>query len=255
MNIKWNEVTWYSWTASILFFLLILPSWTFYLGTVYQKAISIQVEDVAYVQKDTNIQYNIIQVKGFNIPQLINVKDGSVMKKVNLRLMDLAQGFGCSNELKSEHDLFNVKTKVTYAKNDIFSVSIHAEYYCGGPYPTNDANMSMTFNLKTGEEVPFKYLFSNYERDKKALMSIIFAKQIKGTEIPECKNIYSLENVGSKMDMHDYSNEIAYVVEDDGITAQPIFVHAIEACSEQAHVSVNQIKDFYSSTSILSLIK
>ena len=144
MNIKWNERTWYSWTLTIVFFLLILPSWTYYLGTEYQKSIdsnNIKIDafvPVAHAQKISDVEYNIVKVKGYDIPQLVNFKDTVVMEKVNTRLMDLAQSFGCDNELKSSDDMYNVKTKVTYAKNNIFSVSIHAKYYCGGPYPTND---------------------------------------------------------------------------------------------------------------------
>jgi hypothetical protein len=261
MSIKWNERTWYSWTLSIIFFLLVLPAWTYYLGTEYQKNTdlsNIKTEDfipVSHEQKVSDIEYKIVKVKGFDVPQLVNLKDTVVMKKVNSKLMDIAQTFGCDNEVKSENDLFNVKTKVTYAKNDIFSVSIHTEYFCGGPYPTNDSNQSVTFSLKNGEEIPFKDLFTNYNKDNKALMSIIFAKQIKGTEIPECKNMYAIVNVGSKMDMNDYSKEIAYVVEDDGITAQPSFPHVAEACSEPAHVSISKIKEYINSSSILSWIK
>ncbi|MES3005987.1 MAG: hypothetical protein V4664_03515 [Patescibacteria group bacterium] len=36
--IKWNEYTWYSKWASLIFFILILPILTFYIGTQYQEA-------------------------------------------------------------------------------------------------------------------------------------------------------------------------------------------------------------------------
>jgi len=35
MNIKWNEYTWYSKFAAIIFFISVLPMWTFYLGIQY----------------------------------------------------------------------------------------------------------------------------------------------------------------------------------------------------------------------------
>lgn len=37
MTIKWNEYTWYSKLAAALFFILVLPTWTFYLGRQYEK--------------------------------------------------------------------------------------------------------------------------------------------------------------------------------------------------------------------------
>ncbi len=39
MKIKWNEYTWYSKLAAVIFFLAIFPIWTFYLGTQYQKTV------------------------------------------------------------------------------------------------------------------------------------------------------------------------------------------------------------------------
>jgi hypothetical protein len=37
--IEWNKVTWYSKLAAVIFFLLILPLWTFCLGRSYEKAL------------------------------------------------------------------------------------------------------------------------------------------------------------------------------------------------------------------------
>ncbi len=37
--IKWNKVTWYSKFAAVIFFLLILPIWTFCLGRYYEKTL------------------------------------------------------------------------------------------------------------------------------------------------------------------------------------------------------------------------
>ena len=34
--IKWNEYTWYSKTLAAIFFIIVLPILTFYLGTQYQ---------------------------------------------------------------------------------------------------------------------------------------------------------------------------------------------------------------------------
>ena len=86
-------------------------------------------------------------------------------------------------------------------------------------------------------------------------MSIIFAKQIKEAKIPDCTKIYSLDNVGAKTESIDFSEYVSYVVEGDGITAQPNFAHVIEACSEQAHTSVDSIKEYFTTSSILSWIK
>ncbi len=38
--IVWNRVTWYSKYLALVFFTIVFPIWTFYLGTQYQKTIS-----------------------------------------------------------------------------------------------------------------------------------------------------------------------------------------------------------------------
>lgn len=36
--IKFNEVTWYSKLAAVIFFLFVMPAWAFYIGTQYERA-------------------------------------------------------------------------------------------------------------------------------------------------------------------------------------------------------------------------
>ena len=42
--VKWNEYTWYSKLAAIIFFLGILPSWAFYIGTQYKMTLETLAE-------------------------------------------------------------------------------------------------------------------------------------------------------------------------------------------------------------------
>jgi hypothetical protein len=47
-RIKWNEYTWYSKTLAVIFFIAVLPAWTFYLGMYYQDTVNeIQKADLA----------------------------------------------------------------------------------------------------------------------------------------------------------------------------------------------------------------
>ncbi len=49
--IKWNEYTWYSKLAAVIFFIGVLPVLTFYIGTQYQATIdAIQQQDSQVVQ-------------------------------------------------------------------------------------------------------------------------------------------------------------------------------------------------------------
>ncbi|MBX4198339.1 hypothetical protein KW782_03335 [Candidatus Parcubacteria bacterium] len=42
MKIKWDEYTWYSKCTAAIFFIIVLPLWTFYIGTQYQLTKDIQ---------------------------------------------------------------------------------------------------------------------------------------------------------------------------------------------------------------------
>ena len=44
MSIKFNEVTWYSKLAALIFFLIALPTLTFYMGVEYQKTAQMLAE-------------------------------------------------------------------------------------------------------------------------------------------------------------------------------------------------------------------
>lgn len=41
MNIQWNIVTWYSKLLAVIFFIIILPIWTFYLGMRYEEVVNV----------------------------------------------------------------------------------------------------------------------------------------------------------------------------------------------------------------------
>ena len=109
--IKWNEYTWYSKWASLVFFILVLPILTFYIGTLYQesKDISeaINPQDVLVkrsqvtssptnVYKDDLIQfeypsdYSIKDTSLSSVNERIEISRGSV----TFAISDVATGFG-----------------------------------------------------------------------------------------------------------------------------------------------------------------
>ncbi len=83
MNIKWNTVTWYSKLLSVIFFIAILPVWTFYLGMKYQEAKEVlqtsstqsfnenpkldQKNEILFLRRDDNIlSLYVINANGSN---------------------------------------------------------------------------------------------------------------------------------------------------------------------------------------------
>ena len=54
IQIKWREYTWYSKLAALIFFVLVLPGLTFYIGVQYEKTNNYLKE----IEKQSNIQNN-----------------------------------------------------------------------------------------------------------------------------------------------------------------------------------------------------
>jgi hypothetical protein len=66
MNIKWNKYTWYSKLAAIIFFIAILPAWTFYIGIQYEKT----KVDITYLNNQSVIyseHHNIAKISQSNL--------------------------------------------------------------------------------------------------------------------------------------------------------------------------------------------
>lgn len=266
--IKWNEVTWYSKLLAIIFFVGVFPVLCFYIGKEYgevkeqgnTKSTSQMVPISASNSSEEKIDYVMQDISGFKIPQIINYSDSMIMQKVNKQLTDRASGFKCEDVEPSTNNYFDAVMKVTYNKNKIFSVSTHVGYYCQGPYPTNDSNVSVVFDMATGERVAFKDLFENYEKDGKAILSSVFENKIKETiggdrDDQSCNGMYTLEGDSSLREALNYPGLISYTVEGDGISAQVSFPHVIEVCSKEVHISSSRLKNYVSSTSILNRVK
>src|SRR5215212_10438258 len=71
-------------------------------------------------------------------PRLTRFRDAKVMREVNRQIDEATKDFNCDRGSGRE-SYFRVRSKVAYADRDIFSIYASAQYYCGGPYPTNDS--------------------------------------------------------------------------------------------------------------------
>ena len=197
---------------------------------------------------------------GLQFPRLTQYRDPSIVSAVNREIDQLTATMGC--EEQSKDNTYEVRSEVTYAAKDIFSIYASASYDCGGPYPTNDNNMSLTFDLKTGKVVAFQDLFKDYEIDKKQILKTIFSKQVAqtgklatrqgkakkpGGEEESCENdpsLFGLENLSQ--------SEFAFNFARQGLQVQPQWPHVIEACAIRVTVPFNTLKAFASPTGILA---
>lgn len=193
---------------------------------------------------------------GIQFPRLIQYRDPAIVSAVNREIDQLTSTMGC--EEKSKDNTYEVRSEVTYATKDIFSIYASASYYCGGAYPTNDSNMSLTFDLKTGKVVAFPDLFKNYEADKKKILKTIFAKQVAqaarrgktkgaGGKEGSCENDPNLFGLDNLM-----QSEFAFNFAKQGLQVQPQWPHAVEACALRVTVPFGALKAFASPNGILA---
>jgi hypothetical protein len=192
--------------------------------------------------KKVTITANRIQV-----PHLTRYRDSRILKEVNRQIDEEMVEIGCAEPGKIDKTL-EVRSAVKLAAKDIFSIYISGSYFCGA-YPENDDNRSMTFDLRTGKRVSFEELFQDYERDKKAILSTIFARQVQEAEKhpdpgvePEdssCEKspwLYAIEQLESS----DYTFNFTQ----RGLEVQPLWPHVIQACAVRVTVPYAQLKKF-----------
>lgn len=203
------------------------------------------------------IQYKMIPVRdtGIQFPRLSAYKDVTTMNRVNAKIDESAKDFACS-EPHGKGNRYKVFARVEYAAQDIFSVYASANYYCGGPYPTNDENVSLTFDLRTGKRVEFSELFKNYEANKDRILKIIFSGQLARTgrllagknkdENSSCEEDPGLFTIDALRD-----SEYAYNLSEKGLAVQPRWPHVVEACAERVTVPYQLLKEFVAPNSIL----
>jgi hypothetical protein len=208
-------------------------------------------------QANSGIGYANARVRRTRImyPRLTRFRDAKVMREVNRQIDASTREFNCGGQGGS----YKVRSKVTYAENDIFSIYASANYYCNTAYPTNDANVSQTFDLKTGKQLQFEELFENYETDRQEILKIIFAGEIARSEKlaasgkpkeETCEgdpDMYSLEHLEGSTYSFNFSRA--------GLQVQPQWPHVIEACAEIVTVPYSKLRKFAKPDGILSRVK
>lgn len=197
---------------------------------------------------------------GVQFPKLTRYRDQAILKDVNQKIDTLTSTMRCENS--AEENTYQVKSSVTYAAKDIFSIYASASYYCGGPYPTNDSNVSLTFDLKTGTVVSFQNLFRDYEADKKDILRTIFSKQVaraeqlateRGKATQRNNGDRSCENDPALFSLeHLKQSDFAFNLSKEGLQVQPQWPHVIEACAKRVSVPFHTLQRFAKPDGILA---
>lgn len=186
---------------------------------------------------------------GAELPRVTLSGRPDAERRVNADLDSLSASLTCEGATPADSS-YTSRVSVEHAADDVLSVSVHASYYCGGAYPTNDANLSVTYDLTTGEPVPFAALFRDYEADQAAivgvLQSTLSAAGTEGDGGAGCPDVLSTESLAS------YG--FAYTLSDAGLTVQPEFPHVIEACAVESLVPFESVRAFAADGGVLARV-
>lgn len=179
-----------------------------------------------------------------------------MLNSVNRQIDVLTRDFGCEGRVRSNY--FNLKSRVEYAAKDVFSIYASAEYFCGGAYPTNDSNNSITFDMKTGKQVKFEELFKNYEADKREILGMIFASQIASAARIASGAANKEEDCAGQPDIYTIDNfessSYAFNFSKNGLSVQPEWPHVIEACAERVTVPYAKLSKFAAPDGVLARV-
>lgn len=184
---------------------------------------------------------------GIMFPRLTRFRDPKVMREVNRQIDEATQEFGCDGQ-GDKNSFYRVRSRVAYADKDIFSIYASAQYYCNTAYPTNDYNVSQTYDLRTGKQIKFEELFRNYEADRREILKTVFAAEVAASERlaasgkpkeNSCEgdpDLYSLDNLEGSSFAFNFSGA--------GLQVQPSWPHVIEACSKIVTVPYGKLQRF-----------
>lgn len=185
-------------------------------------------------------------------PRLTRYRDARVLREVNRQIDARTKEFFVCDKGKDSY--YRLRSKVAYADRDIFSIYASAQYYCaGGAYPTNDDNISQTFDLRTGKLVEFQDLFRNYEADKREILKTIFAEKVAAAERLKASGKTDDDSCDSPYDMESLEgHSFSYNFSGAGLQVQPSFPHVIEACAEIVTIPYSKLEKYAAPGGILS---
>ncbi|MBA3767444.1 MAG: hypothetical protein H0W99_10725 [Acidobacteria bacterium] len=205
---------------------------------------------------DGEIGYRMVRVRRTRIlfPRLTSFRDRAIMNAVNRRIDELTAEFGCQGE-GGKNATYKVRSRVEYTAKDIFSIYASSEYYCGTAYPTNDNNVSLTFDMKTGKTVNFEDLFKNYEADRQEIIKTIFAGLLaRGARAAasgkpkdgNCEELYNLDTLESATYVFNFSKT--------GLSVQADWPHVMESCAERVAVPYTKLSKFAAPDGLLARV-
>ena len=200
------------------------------LKKVYRERVEL-LKGCCEIQRSGNLAWVMVPLgqNAGSYPRLYDFPDKEVLKKVNTQIDESIKNLRCFNGEGS----YSTTTEVTFSKANIFSIKAISSWYCGGAYPTDDENLSMTFDLKTGNQIGFSSLFTDYGKNEDAIISAALHSLVYGHE---CSSELSVERL-ARLHLNMYITE-------EGVIVQPSLPHAIAACSRAVRASLHRAREY-----------
>jgi len=219
-----------------------------------------EVVDGAYqLTHKRTVDYRMVPhpVSGVELPRISLAERPAVEQAVNEHLELTAADMRCLSDTPAEDQEYSASVEVTYADNDVLSISIHANAFCGGAHPMIGANFSVTFDLLTGRPVRFRELFEDYERDA-AEIAEAYVASLSAGDFEGCEDVFSVGNGSPEegtiaeedfnaLEMYGFS----YTLSPQGVVIQPVFPHVIVACAHPSTVPFERVLELASKEGIL----
>lgn len=269
--VKFNEVTWYSKLAAIIFFLGVFPLLTFCIGVQYEKTVTTITTSPVFIPQlpprstvssptDSVITWQMASSSNsqYTYPQITNYPDTKIMTKVNAVISKALLDLECTEVYSGASTTWDIQTSVDYATYDIFSVNIHGSYNCGGPYPTNNLSQTLTFDMTNGERILFDTLFINYSTNKNQIISKVYESIIASTTEYIAKQTTAEDNCKSQntlSTLSDNTHDYRITSTSSILLVRPEYPHVMEACITETAVPIEKILQFASPKSLLQRLK
>jgi hypothetical protein len=206
------------------------------------------------------IPYTMVRhpASGAVMPRLTDTSSAPA-RAVNRQLDSAAAEMRCEEAVVRGYETeFDSEARVTYAADSVFSVYIRVSYYCGTASPTNGANFSVTYDLRTSEPVEFQELWADWERDGQAIARAIFPAQTaradsvaRGVLTPDpddpCWDMYRAETLATGF-------YLRYSLSDSGFVGELDPPTVAKACGEVVTVPYARLRPFAAPGGVLARV-
>ncbi len=294
INIKWNEYTWYSKLIAAIFFIFVLPVWTFYVGTQFENAREI-IRQANKIKRDSihaatpgdTVKYEMVTVrKDFTLPRVTDFYDKDVQNKVNDAFDKIAHDYTCLGISDLEYLRDEVRTQSKYSDKKYTEAEIikmneqEAQDALGWFYIVNSkvtyaSNDIFSININTSlncggahpgasnDSMTFD-MKTGKEVELKDLFINFKRDKTALAEIVKAQKSLEPEGEVDTLECSEYLNEYfsegsmefaSYYISKRGLVIIPALPHVVYVCTREYVVPISKISQYWNPEGILARLK